>query len=488
MLFNSFQFLIFFPVVTLLYFVLHHKYRWLLLLIASCIFYMSFIPKYILILGFTIVIDYIAGIMIEKVEGKKKKYFLIISLIANIGILCVFKYYNFFITNINTAFIHSHIKALSFPILHFVLPLGLSFHTFQAMSYTIEVYRGNQKAEKHFGIYALYVMFYPQLVAGPIERPQNMLHQFREEHEFNYDNVITGLRLMLWGMFKKVLIADNLALFVGSIYDHPTNFSGLPLIIAAIFFTIQVYCDFSAYSDIALGAARVMGFKLMRNFNNPYISKNMTEFWRRWHISLSSWLNDYLYTPLAISMRTWGKLGTILAINITFFVSGLWHGAGWNFILWGILNGIAVSYHIISKKLRKGISSLLPAKVYATVSIAIVLIFWTFIEIFFRARSGHDISYILNHLVSNSFSIYHNTKYIGASSVTSLFASQFQIVILAVSVIILFYVELLPDDKSPTVILNRIPAWSRWSIYYGMIMLILIFGEMNNTQFIYFQF
>jgi len=297
MLFNSFEFLVFFIVVTSLYFALAHKYRWMLLLAASCYFYMAFVPVYILILGFTIVIDYFAGIVIENSNHQKKKIWLIISLISNIAVLAVFKYYNFIIDNLthilSTIGLNNHL-----PYLSILLPIGLSFHTFQAMSYTIEVYRGNQKAERHFGIYSLYVMFYPQLVAGPIERPQNILHQFYEKNTFDYDRVTDGLKLMLWGLFKKVVIADRLAIFVNKIYDSPTNYEGIPLIIATVFFAFQIYCDFSGYSDMAIGAAKVMGFNLMQNFNRPYFSKSISEFWKRWHISLSSWFKDYLYIPL----------------------------------------------------------------------------------------------------------------------------------------------------------------------------------------------
>jgi len=248
---------------------------------------MFFKPIYILILLFTIVIDYCAGILIESAAVKHKKTFLISSLIANIGVLVIFKYYNFINDNVSvlTAFFHGN---FSFPYLKILLPIGLSFHTFQAMSYTIEVYRGNQKAEKHFGIYALYVMFYPQLVAGPIERPQNILHQLHEKKDFDYERIFSGLKQMLWGFFKKLVIADRLSLYVNSVYNNHEMHSGISLGLASVFFSFQIYADFSGYSDIALGSARVMGINLMNNFNFPFISRNISEFWRRWHVSLSS--------------------------------------------------------------------------------------------------------------------------------------------------------------------------------------------------------
>ena len=297
MLFNSFHFVLFFVVVTSLYFVLPHRFRWFLLLASSCYFYMAFIPVYLLILGFTIIIDYFAGIWLEKTQGKERKYFLIASLIANIGVLAVFKYYNFLNTNLSELL--SSIGYINqIPNLSIILPIGLSFHTFQAMSYTIEVYRGNQKAERNFGIYSLYVMFYPQLVAGPIERPQNLIHQFYEKHYFEYARVVEGLKLMLWGLFMKLVIADRLAIYVNAVYNNADQHSGKTLALATVFFAFQIYCDFAGYSNIAIGAAKVMGFKLMTNFNRPYFSRSISEFWKRWHISLSTWFRDYLYISL----------------------------------------------------------------------------------------------------------------------------------------------------------------------------------------------
>jgi alginate O-acetyltransferase complex protein AlgI len=333
MLFNSIEFLIFFPLVTLLFYFLPHRFRWFHLLVASCVFYMFFIPVYILILFFTIIVDYFAGILIENAKGSQRKFYLILSLVANIGVLAVFKYYNFFIGNFNML---AHQDML--PLLNIILPIGLSFHTFQAMSYTIEVYKGNQKPERHFGIYALYVMFYPQLVAGPIERPQNLLSQFRAKHYFNADSFFDGLRLMLWGFFKKVVIADRIVSYVDAIYGHPSDYMNwLNCLLATFFFTIQIYCDFSAYSDIAIGAAKCMGFDLMTNFKRPYSASNIHEFWGRWHISLSTWFKDYLYIPLGGSRKS--KLRKYLNQLFVFLVSGFWHGANWTFILWGAMHG-----------------------------------------------------------------------------------------------------------------------------------------------------
>ncbi len=337
MVFNSLQFLVFFGIVTSAYFLLAHRFRWVLLLVASCYFYMAFQPIYLGILGFTIVVDYYAGIYLERFQGHAKKLFLALSLLANVGVLAVFKYYGFFTGNFMVA-AHYFGFDVQIPQLSILLPIGLSFHTFQAMSYTIEVYRGNQKAERNFGIYSLYVMFYPQLVAGPIERPQNLIHQFYEVHVWDRERVTAGLFQMAQGLFKKVVIADRLALLVDSVYGSLAIQSGGNLILASVFYSFQIYCDFSGYSDMAIGAAKVMGFDLMTNFRAPYLAKSIPDFWRRWHISLSTWFKDYVYFSLGgnrVSVPKW-----YFNIMVVFIISGFWHGASWNFVIWGALHGL----------------------------------------------------------------------------------------------------------------------------------------------------
>ncbi|MEP7265160.1 MAG: MBOAT family O-acyltransferase, partial [Bacteroidota bacterium] len=380
-----------------MYFLVAHRYRWLWLLAASCYFYMAFVPLYILILGFTIVIDYIAGIYIENSIGKTRKRFLLASIIANIGVLAVFKYFNFFIENFNAVSEFFHAPHL--PYLNILLPIGLSFHTFQAMSYTIEVYRGNQKAERHFGIYALYVMFYPQLVAGPIERPQNILHQFHEKKNFNYKDVSQGLQLMVWGLFKKAVIADRLSLITDQVFNSPQQYPAATLCIAAFFFSFQIFCDFSGYCDIALGAAQVMGYKLMINFRRPYHAVSISDFWRRWHISLSSWFRDYLYISMGgnrVSRYRW-----YFNLFFVFMISGLWHGANWTFIVWGALHGLYLVVALIKERIVKENfqervqSHNLFRKVISTgITFALVTITW----IFFRANSVTDAVHMIGRI------------------------------------------------------------------------------------------
>lgn len=344
MLFNSLQFLLFFLVITLGYYRLpDQRSRVWLLVIASCYFYMTFVPRYILILGSTIVIDYWAGRQIARSQGYRRKVWLVLSILANVGILAYFKYFNFLLSTF-TPLAHAIFPSRHLPSgLDIVLPIGLSFHTFQAMSYTIEVYRGRYPPEKNFLIYSLYVLFYPQLVAGPIERPQNVLPQLHIYQSYDWRNVKEGLARMLWGFFKKVVIADRLAMAVDFSYDHIGTQSSTQLLVSAIFYSFQIYCDFSGYSDIGIGAAKVMGIRLMENFDEPYGSPTLPVFWTRWHISLSSWFRDYVYIPLGGNRR--GRWRRKVNMLIVFLLSGLWHGANWTFVVWGGLHGLATALY-----------------------------------------------------------------------------------------------------------------------------------------------
>ncbi len=485
MLFNSYQFLLFFPVVTVLYFLLPHKFRWALLLGASCYFYMVFKPIYILILALTIVVDYYAGIWIENAEGSRRKLFLSLSIIANVGVLVFFKYYNFFVGNINEVFKLAN-STTSIPLLDIILPIGLSFHTFQAMSYTIEVYRGNQKAEKHFGIYSLYVMFYPQLVAGPIERPQNMLHQFHEKHEFNYDDVVVGLRMALWGLFKKAVIADRLAVVTDPIFNHPNQYPAISILIGVTFFMFQIFCDFSGYSNIALGTARVMGYHLMVNFNWPYSAKSVSEFWRRWHISLSTWFNDYLFTPMSIAYRNIGIYAVVVASILTFLTSGLWHGAAWTYIVWGGLHGLALAYEVLTKKWRKKMYKKMPDWLVSTIGISFTCSWVWLSYIFFRANTLKDAFYIVSRIPEGIKEIFMLPK-TGLSAI-QLPSSPSKIGLCVLSVVILQSVYLIQKKQSLSTLLDKQSRPVRWGIYYAFALLIIYMGVFQNRQFIYFQF
>jgi alginate O-acetyltransferase complex protein AlgI len=488
MLFNSIEFAFFFPFVTLLFFLLPHRFRWFLLLTASCFFYMYFKPIYILILGFTIVIDYYAGILIAREQNKKKrKWLLLMSIFANVGVLVVFKYYNFIAINLNEAFSLFH-ENKQFPLLNILLPIGLSFHTFQAMSYTIEVYREKQTPEKHFGIYALYVMFYPQLVAGPIERPQNILHQFHEKKRFDYENMRRGLILIAWGLIKKVVIADRLALFVNQVYGNPSKYTGLPLVIATVFFAFQIFCDFSGYSDIAIGSARCMGFDLMKNFDRPYLSTNIGEFWRRWHISLSTWFRDYVYIPLGGNRVTTSR--RYLNLLLVFLLSGIWHGANWTFLIWGGLHGCyLILEDIIYSKFKnlKEINSNISLFIKQSVVFILVAIAW----IFFRAESVSDSFYIIRNLFSNWLpqikQIINNESLV---RLKLLYVEQqskefYLAIFLTLLMIIVHRLQGKMNFDSWIIGKNK---KLRWSIYYSMLLIFIFLGVFNRSSFIYFQF
>lgn len=472
MLFNSFEFLIFFPIVTSLFYLFQHKYRWIILLLASCIFYMFFIPQYILILFITIIIDYIAGIWIEKTLNKKKKRkYLILSIISTISVLFIFKYFDFFNQNM---LILSKSMGFYYPehIIKFVLPIGLSFHTFQSLSYVIEVYRGNQKAEKHFGIYSLYVMFYPQLVTGPIERPQNLLVQLRENKIFNYQNFTDGLRLMLFGLFIKMVIADNIAIYVDEIYSKPTEYNTLSILNGLIFYSFQIYCDFLGYSTIAVGCAKSMGYNLMDNFKNPYLSKSISEFWQRWHISLSTWFRDYVYFSLGgnrVTIKKW-----IINILIVFVLSGLWHGANWTFILWGFAHGFIyiIETLLINKLKFKDNHNFTFTKMLSFLKIIKTFIIVSLIWILFRATD-------LQHAKEILLSIFRNLNVKDSFSVEP-------------KVWIFFFIFIIIDIL---LFNSRFDYWCRgknvfirWSVYSIMIFSIIVFSSVNNFPFIYFQF
>lgn len=434
---------------------------------------MALIPVYILILLFTILVDYFAGIYIEKLKGKRKKIFLIGSIVANVGILAFFKYYDFFIDNINVLFNLSNENQL--PFLHIILPVGLSFHTFQAMSYTIEVYRGKQKAERHLGIYALYVLFYPQLVAGPIERPQNLLWQFRAKHRFKIDRVYDGLKLMLWGLFKKVVIADRLALYVNEVYGAPDSWPGSNLALASVCFTIQIYCDFSGYSDMAIGSAKVMGFKLMTNFNRPYFAKNIQDFWKRWHISLSTWFRDYVYIPLGGSRVSEWKI--YFNVAIVFVISGFWHGANWNFIIWGGLHAILIVSYMLFKKYiwRKNNEGML----INILSIGITFFFVCLTFVFFRAENAEQAIGIIKKIVYSDWSnfklFYNSETQFGYTSA-----------ILALSMTIFLFINEYIQNVQQTSFNNKPVIDILFNSF--ILFCIISIGVFQKTSFIYFQF
>ena len=479
MLFNSIHFLIFFPVVVILYFIIPQRQRWIFLLAASYYFYMCWKMEYIFLIITSTLIDYFAGIQMEKVVRSKRTKYLLLSLAANLGLLFTFKYFNFFNGAFRNAFQHFNI-VYHIPNLRVLLPVGISFYTFQTLSYSIDVYRGERKAERHLGIFALYVAFFPQLVAGPIERSTRLLPQFYEKHPFNYQRLVDGFILMVWGFFKKVVIADRLAVVVNHVYNNVPEYSGLSFLIASYCFAFQIYCDFSGYSDIAIGSAKIMGFDLMKNFDRPYFSKSISEFWKRWHISLSSWFRDYLYIPLGGNrVKKWRWNANIM---IVFLLSGLWHGANWTFLIWGGLHGFYLLFSTFTQRVRQKVSSLFLLDRYpyikktfdVIVTFHLVLLGW----IFFRANSLSDAFYILKHLFI-PFQI--NIPHLGLDR------SEWYTALLAVTVLLtVHFAE--RRNTLPNIIRSR-PPMLRWASCFLLVIGVIMLGYYDySLQFIYFQF
>ena len=466
MLFNSLHFLIFLPIVVLLYYALPQRFRWMLIFVASCYFYMAFVPYYILILFFIILVDYLSAIAIEASAGKKRRIFLILSLLSNILLLCFFKYFNFLNENIQQCF--SLFGADFHPInLSIVLPIGLSFHTFQSMSYTIEVYKGRQKAERHLGYFANYVLFFPQMVAGPIERYEGLGNELKKLQAPLYRNFSDAFRLILFGLFIKMCIADNIAPYVNSVYADPESHSPFSVWMSVFLFSFQIYADFYGYSTIALGSALLLGVRIIDNFRSPYLSASIGEFWSRWHISLSTWFRDYLYIPLGgnrVALPRW-------AVNtmIVFMVSGLWHGASWTFVAWGALHGLLLLGERFFKplisvdKVGTVLRHLLVIKTFVLTSL---------IWIFFRAENFEKAEAVFRALTAFNTGLFNSTTYYLAVGSASL---------LLLGDIWLKGARM--DQK-----LSAQPLVIRWTLYTGLIFGLLAFAGTEKFAFIYFQF
>lgn len=484
MQFNSIDFLIYFPIVALFYFLLPQKVKWMWLLVCSVYFYMCWKAKYILLIGFSIAVTYAGSLLIERWRNKRGllvKLTLAAVLTSNFAVLFAFKYFGFFAEMVEAA----SGGALLLPAFPWALPVGISFYTFQALGYSIDVYRGDLKAERNPFRYALFICFFPQLVAGPIERATNLLPQFYERHRFDYDRMKRGLILMGWGLFQKIVIADRMAVLVDGAYEAYAETSGAVLALATVFFSIQIYCDFASYSNIAIGAAEVMGFRLMQNFNAPYLASSIKDFWRRWHISLSTWFKDYLYIPLGGSRR--GTVRTCVNILIIFLVSGLWHGAALTFVAWGFLHGLYQVIQLVWNKLSArrlaARGSLLPRPLAQLGTFVLVNIAW----VFFRASSLTQAGAILTKI----FTRWDGTS-LTLKTIEALGLDTPDLIVGVLAVALLFAVDVLSQKHDLRAWLMRRALPVQWAVYLGMIVVIAVFGvygpEYNAAPFIYFQF
>ncbi|MBV9576450.1 MAG: MBOAT family protein [Gammaproteobacteria bacterium] len=509
MLFTSIHFLIFFPIVIAIYFLLPNRIRWLHLLIASYYFYMAWQPIYALLLFLSSLIFYLSALGVDYcVEGSRlRKAFFLSGLTINLAMLFVFKYYNFFEIQVDHFFNHHHWR-INFPHLDILLPIGISFYTFQGISYLVDVYRNELKAERHLGLLMLYKAFFPQLIAGPIERGKHFIPQLRkilsgddeQRIHFDYQRVVSGLRLMLLGFFKKIVLADNLALIVNPVYAAPTEFSSISALIATFAFAFQIYFDFSAYTDIARGCARILGFELLENFNMPYLATSIPDFWRRWHITLSSWFRDYLYIPLGGNRVS--KLRWMLNLWIVFLLCGFWHGANWTFLIWGALYGF---YYFLDFSLKQPMRKLVEHTFlkdypvlckYLQIFITFSMVSWAWVV--FRAENlsqaitiWKKIIYAPIEIFNFAITILHTSKllepfyYLGW-----LIKPDGKLSLLPVYLLIftLGYHFFDFRVKQECNYFATLITWQRWVIYFFAISCILLFGQYAQAPFIYFQF
>lgn len=490
MLFNSVHFAIFFPIVVTLYFLLPHKFRWILLLIASYYFYMAWIPIYVLLLIASTIIDYISGLFLDKTEKEyKRKLILGISLLVNLGILFTFKYYNFFMDSIEKLSIYLNIP-LNIHYSSLLLPIGISFYTFQTLAYTIDVYRRKVKPEKHLGIFALYVSFFPQLVAGPIERADSLIPQLKECHNFDMKRVSDGLKLMAWGLFKKVVVADRLGMMSAYVFANPQSHEGPGLLFAMIFSSWQIYCDFSGYSDIAVGSAKVLGINLIQNFERPYFSRSFPELWRRWHISLMNWFRDYVFYPLGGSR--YGVLNTCRNLIIVFTISGVWHGANWTYILWGFLMGVCLVLSLLTRDIRKIITEKIGLvyfpKIHQGIQMFITYSIFLFFGVPFRAEKIGDVFYIWSHLLTGWSNPTRGLDF--DDFVVSLgMPTEQEFNAAIVALLFLIIVEAFQAyGISLREKLEQRNMALRWACYYIFLFMIAFYGVWNSSPFVYFQF
>ena len=502
MLFTSLNFLIFFCLITVLYYSLPHRMRWILLLAASMVFYLFSLPAYTIVLVGSILLNYFLGIWIDHYElNAGRKQIMILGIAMNLLLLAVFRYADSLFVMITG---HSHLSPSGDPVMLIFLPLGISFYTFTNISYLIEIKRKRVPVEKHLGYFACYVSFFPKLVQGPIERPQQFLPELREPHVFDYNEAANGIRLMLWGFFKKLVIADQIATVVNAVYDDKQNWHGPLLVLATLLYAFQIYMDFSGYIDIARGAAKILGFKLTRNFNNPYLSKSIREFWTRWHITLSNWLRDYIFLPLAYYLSARMKKAKYagistekylysIAISVTFLLCGLWHGTGWNFVVWGGLFAVYLVIGSLTEKPKKRFyrkTGIITHKIpYNILQVIITFLLVCFAWIFFRAA---DLATAIR-IVSQLFSGWsHDSMIATLRSLQDILGRQGLTVPEAGLVLILIpcivFVEYHFLDHISGKKFFSLPLPVRWGSYYLLILLIFYFGRSETNTFVYFQF
>lgn len=483
MIFNSIGFFIFFAVVLAVLYLLPAKYRWVWILAASTFFYGYARPEYVLVPLCIALIAFYAGISIENAsteQGKKKIF--IVNIILITGVLVFFKYTNFFTTTFTDLFnylsqklFHSERTVANNLLINLAVPLGISYITFQAIGYLIEVKREDEKAERHFGHFATYLLLFTKVIAGPVERAHHFLPQLKTPAKLTYENFVDGGRQMIWGLFKKIVVADRLALFVGAVYNNHTHHSGSTLFFATVCYIFQIYADFSGYTDMALGFSKMLGYDLMPNFNRPFLARSVTEFWRRWHISLSTWFADYFYNPIAVAKRDWGLWAVIYASFVTFTVLGFWHGANWTYIIFGFLQGLILAIEIFTRKQRKNMRKKIPVWLNDSAGILFTIAYFGFSSIFFRADTVGDAFAILKKILHFNGPFFYEST----SLLMFMLAGIFYIAVH----------DIKKEFFDTRFSLGESKYWLVRNGYYCMlIIIILVTGVFDGGEFIYFQF
>ncbi|HEY5391132.1 MAG TPA: MBOAT family O-acyltransferase [Hanamia sp.] len=477
MIFNSIIYFLFLGCSLLLYYSIPPKLRNYLLIVLSALFYMYVKVEYIFIILFIILANYLLGIAIEKAENKDKRFiYLNLSLFVNLGILIFFKYWNFLIRNLlDLMGLFNFKSTVSIPFSEIILPLGLSYYIFQTIGYILDVYRGSIHAEKSITQFSLFTLFFPKLLVGPIERANHFLPQLKKNIYFDKENITEGAKRIAWGLFKKLVVADRISIYHATIMGSTENQSGGTILLACILYTFQVYADFSGYTDMALGTARMFGFDLMENFKRPLLAKSVSDFWRRWHISLSSWVNDYIFNPIVLNKRDWGIWGVFYGLVISFVVIGIWHGAAWNYVLFGLLQAIAMIFEVITRKARKKISKKMNALIYNNLSILFTFSFVTFSLIIFQSATFIEAANIIKRIFTNPGPLFYDKP------------STLLFMIIGCAMMLL--VDIDKEYKLFKFSLFSNSNWAVQQVSYALLLIyILLAGVFDGGQFIYFSF
>lgn len=479
MVFGTLEVWLILPITVIIYYLLPARHRWIVLFTGSVLYIGHYSKAFLISASIYTIINYGLGIILGNLQNEKiRKNIYIVSLVINIGQLVFYKYINFLIDNLNE--VASLFGESNFQFIDILVPIGISYYTFQCIGYLVNIYRKIEKPEKHLGYFFIYNMFFPKFLSGPIERSEKFLPQIRSPKPLAPETFRLGLKLIAFGLFKKMVIAERLSIIVNNVYGNLDDYTGFALIVVMLIQAIYIYTDFSGYTDIALGIANLFGISLTDNFNRPFLSKSISEFWRRWHMSLSMWCNDYIFKTIIFKRRRWGKTAAVYGVFVTFFIIGIWHGAKWTFIVLGLLQGIAINYEFFTKRKRLQVGAKLPLWLNKSLSRLFTYIFFGFSLIFFFSHSIQDSFYFVTHMFDLK-----NVVFIG----NNLGLDLKNVIIVAIAFSILFIIEL-TEEKGIAVMefVYKKPLWIRWSIYYLFILIIFMYGQFATTNFIYLKF